>query len=89
VRHGNPWDLKGCRQKSGKSLQNYIYQFSRKYHKLPKIGDTDVISTFRSSTSYQTLVHELNRDQPKTTTELLDIVTWHASKEEAVAVIFI
>jgi hypothetical protein len=24
VRSGNPWDLKGCQQKSGESLRNYI-----------------------------------------------------------------
>jgi hypothetical protein len=35
------------------------------------------------------LVHELRCDQPKTTKELLDIATRHASSEEAVRAIFI
>jgi hypothetical protein len=34
-------------------------------------------------------VHELSRDQPKTTKELLDTTTWHASGEEAVRAIFV
>jgi hypothetical protein len=34
-------------------------------------------------------VHELGRDQLKTTKELLDIATWHASHEEAVGSIFV
>jgi hypothetical protein len=33
-------------------------------------------------------VDELDRDQPKTTKELLDITTRHASGEEAVGVVF-
>jgi hypothetical protein len=36
----------------------------------------------------QTLVHELGRNQPKTTKLLLFIATWHASGEEAVETIF-
>jgi hypothetical protein len=35
------------------------------------------------------LVHELGREQPKFTTELLDITTRHASGEEAVEGTFI
>jgi hypothetical protein len=80
--------LKGCREKQGESLQDYIRLFSRKCHKLPKIYDTDVISTFWCSTNYQTLVHELGCDQPKTRKELLDIATRHASGEEAIGVVF-
>jgi hypothetical protein len=34
-------------------------------------------------------VHELGGEQPKTTTELLNITTRHASDEEAVGVVFI
>jgi hypothetical protein len=33
-------------------------------------------------------VHDLDRDQPKTTKELLNIATRHASGEEAVGAIF-
>jgi hypothetical protein len=39
------------------------------------VGDTDVISAFWSSTTYWTLVHELNRDQPITTKEFLILPT--------------
>jgi hypothetical protein len=37
----------------------------------------------------RTFVHELSRDQPKTTKELLDIATRHASGKEAVVAIFV
>jgi hypothetical protein len=37
----------------------------------------------------RTLVHELNREQLKTTKELLDITARHASGEEAVGATFI
>jgi hypothetical protein len=89
VRPGNPWDLTGYRQKLGKSLKDYIWGVSQICHELPKIGDADVISTFLSDTSYGTLVHELDRDQPKTTKELLDIATQHAFSEEAVKAVFV
>jgi hypothetical protein len=46
-------------------------------------------ATFWSGTTYQTLVHKCSREQPKTTKELLDITTRHASSEEAVGVVFI
>jgi hypothetical protein len=51
MRPGNPWELKGCWQKSGESLLDYIQWFSRKCHELPKICDADVIWTFWSGTS--------------------------------------
>jgi hypothetical protein len=34
------------------------------------------------------LVHNFSREQPKTTNELLDIATWHASGEEDVEAAF-
>jgi hypothetical protein len=37
----------------------------------------------------RTLVHELGREQPKSTKEMLDIITRHASVEEAVGVAFV
>jgi hypothetical protein len=43
---GNPWDLKGCRQNSGKSPRDYIRRFSQNCHELPCLADADVISTF-------------------------------------------
>jgi hypothetical protein len=84
VQLGNPWNLKGCRQMSGKSLRDYIRRFSRKCNELPKIDDTDVISAFWSGTSCWTLVHDLGRDQTKTTKELLDITTRYVSDKEEV-----
>jgi hypothetical protein len=36
-----------------------------------------------------TLVHELGREQPKTTKELLNITTRHASNEEVVGAAFV
>jgi hypothetical protein len=44
---------------------------------------------FWSGTNCQTLVHELDHDQPKTTNELLDITTRHAYSEEVVGVVFV
>jgi hypothetical protein len=85
----NPWDLKGCRYKPGESLRDYIRRFSQKCHELPKVSNIDVISSFWSGTSYQTLVHELDSDQPKNTKELLDIATQYATGEEVVGVIFV
>jgi hypothetical protein len=37
----------------------------------------------------RTLVHELGRKQPKSTKEMLDIITRHASVEEAVGAAFV
>jgi hypothetical protein len=39
--------------------------------------------------TYRTLVHELGREQLKTTKELLDIATRHASDEEVVGAVFV
>jgi hypothetical protein len=46
VRPGNPWDPKGCWQKSGESLRDYIRRFSQKCHELPIVADADIISAF-------------------------------------------
>jgi hypothetical protein len=32
---GNPWDLKGCQQKQGEPLRDYIQRFSQKFHAWP------------------------------------------------------
>jgi hypothetical protein len=53
------------------------------------VANADVISTIWSGTTCNTLVHELNCDQPKTTKELLDIAIGHASSKEAVGAAFI
>jgi hypothetical protein len=52
------------------------------------VADTDVISAFWSGTMCHTLVHELSRDQPNTTKELLDIATRHAFGKEVVEAAF-
>jgi hypothetical protein len=44
---------------------------------------------FGDGTTCRTLVHKLNREQPKTPKELLDIATRHASGEEAVGATFV
>jgi hypothetical protein len=86
---GNSWDLKGCQQKPGESLWNYIRCFSQKCNELPSVADTDVILVFWDGTTYRTLVHELRCEQPKTTKVLLDVATQHASGEEAVGATFV
>ncbi|XP_066373176.1 uncharacterized protein [Miscanthus floridulus] len=88
ARPGNPWDLKNCRQKSRETLREYIRRFSRQCNELPDIADTDVIGAFLSGTTCESLVHKLGRKGPRTTKELLDIATGHASGEEAVGAIF-
>jgi hypothetical protein len=63
--------------------------FSQKCLKLPLIFDTNFTSVFWSGMTYRTLVHELGREQLKTTKELLDIATRHASDEEVVGAVFV
>jgi hypothetical protein len=86
---GNPWDLKDYWQKLSESLRNYNWRLSQNCHELPSVADVDVISVFWDGTTCHTLVHELGRKQPKTTKELLNIVTRHASSEEAVGDAFV
>jgi hypothetical protein len=50
--------------------------------------DVDVIGAFMSGTTNKALIHELERCKPRTTQELLDLATSHASDEEAVCAIF-
>ena len=80
---GNPWDLKNWRQKAGETLRGYIRCFSRLCNELP-----NVIGAFLSGTTYKSLDHKLGHKGPRTTKELLDIATSHASGEEAVGAIF-
>jgi hypothetical protein len=88
MRLGNPWDLKGYRQKHGEPLRDYIRCFSQKYHELPGVADADFISTFWYGTTCHSLVHELDCEQPRTTKELIDIATQHTSGEVAVGATF-
>jgi hypothetical protein len=69
----------------------YTHSYLHKILFLKKVGvtDTDIISVFWSGTTCRTLVHVLGLYQPKTTKELLDIATWHASGEEAVGATFV
>jgi hypothetical protein len=55
---------------------------------LPDVIDADVIGAFLSRTTCESLVHKLGCKGPRTTKELLDIATSHASGEEAVGAIF-
>jgi hypothetical protein len=88
VRPSNPWDLKGSRRKQGEPLCDYIWRFSQKCHELPSVADADIASAFWDGIMCHSLVHELSREQPKTTKELLNIATRHASGEEAVGANF-
>ena len=47
-----------------------------------------MIGAFLSGMTCESLVHKLGRKGPRTTKELLDITTSHASGEEAVEAIF-
>ena len=47
-----------------------------------------MIGAFLSGTTYESLVHTLGHKGPRTTKELLDITTSHASREEVVGAIF-
>ena len=66
----------------------YIWHFSWQCNELPNIADADVIGAFLFGTTCESLVHKLGLKGPRTTKELLDIATSHASGEEAVGVIF-
>jgi hypothetical protein len=80
--------LKNCRQKPDEILCEYIHRFSWHCNELPNVADINVIGAFLSVTTCESLVHKLGRKHPRTTKELLDIATSHASGEEAVGAIF-
>ena len=88
VHLGNSWDLKNCQQEPGESLRDYIRRFSKQCNSLPGVVDADVISVFLSGTHCKTLVHKLGCQKPRTTHELLEIATSHASGEKAVGAVF-
>jgi hypothetical protein len=52
------------------------------------VANTDIIGAFLSGTTYESLVHKLGCKGPRTTKELLDIATSHASCMEAFEAIF-
>ena len=88
MRPGNPWDLKGCRQKQGESPCEYIRCFSKQCNALPDIANVDIIRALLSRTTCESLVHKLRRKNRRTTKEFLDLATSHTSGEEAVRAIF-
>ena len=88
VRLGNSWDLKNYKQEPGESLRDYIRRFSKQCNSLSGVVDADVIGAFLSETHCKTLVHKLGCQKPRTTHELLEIATSHASSEEPVGAVF-
>jgi hypothetical protein len=88
VHPGNSWDLRGCQQKRGESLCDYIRCFSKQHTELPNITDSDVIMAFLSGTTCKELVRELGHNTPTTANELMGIVTNYAIGEEAIGAIF-
>ena len=51
-------------------------------------GVTEVISAFLSRTTCESLIHKLDCLKPRTTHNLLNVATNHASGEEAVRAVF-
>ena len=84
----NSWDLKSCQQEPNESLRDYICRFSKRYNSLPVVVNVDVISAFLSRTTCESLIHKLGYLKPRTTRDLLDVATNHASGEEAVRAVF-
>ena len=70
------------------SLRDYIRRFSKWCNSLPGVIDADVINTFLSGTTYKSLIHKLGCVKPRTTHDLLDITTNHASDKEVVRAVF-
>ena len=70
------------------TLHGYIWCFSRQCNELPDVTDIDVIGAFLSETTCESPVYKLGCKGPRTTKELLDIATSHASGKEAVGAIF-
>jgi hypothetical protein len=69
-------------------LQSYIRWFSKQCNSLPDVVDADIVSVFLSGTTCKSLVHKLGCRKPRTTHELLDVATNHASGKEAVGAVF-
>ena len=88
IRPRNSWDLKSYQQEPNESLWDYIRRFSQRCNSLPDVADADVISTFLSGMTCESLIHKLGCLKPRTTRDLLDVATNHASGEEAVRAVF-
>jgi hypothetical protein len=46
VRPGNSWDLRGCTQKPGESLRDFIWRFSKRFTELPSVAQEAVGAIF-------------------------------------------
>ena len=88
VRPGNSWDLKSYQQEPSKSLRDYIRRFSQRCNSLPDVIDADIINAFLFEATCESLIHKLGCLKPRTTHDLLDVATNHASGEEAVRAVF-
>lgn len=62
TRPTNSWDLCNCRQRSDETLHEYTQHMSKMCNKLHNIMDAHVISAFPCRTTYEVLVHTLERD---------------------------
>ena len=85
ARPSSTWDLRGCTQKDGESLRNYIQRFSRLCNNLSDTSDAEIIGAFTFGTTSETLVRDLGVRKPRTVKELLDLATNHAEEEDALS----
>jgi len=60
----------------------------KRCNSLPNVIDADIISAFLFGTTCESFIHKLGCLKPRTTRDLLDIATNHASGEEAVRAVF-
>nr|CAB3475710.1 unnamed protein product [Digitaria exilis] len=88
VRPGNMWDLRGCNQKRGESLRDFIRRFSKRCTKLPNITDTQIIHFFLESTTSYNRICKLGRDPPPDANRLFEVASTYVSGEEAANAIF-
>jgi hypothetical protein len=88
VRPGNSRDLWACTQKTGESLRDFIWCFSKCCTELPSIAQSEIVHAFLEGTTCRDLVRKLRRSPPVDSNELFDIATSFTSGEEAVGAIF-
>jgi hypothetical protein len=85
TRRGKQLELRNCKQQLGESLREYIWRFSKHCTELSGATDNYAISAFQNGTTCTSLIHQLGRYMPRTTSELLDIASNHAHGEAVVA----